>query len=199
MLCICYMQIIIDPFSVNLSSSLQVDSSLKDSYDSLQGLNLNLPPQDSGIADPESVNGNVEPMMVEPLVDAHRYKNQELNFPTNDTLLVGSGGGVSNTVTPQARASVSFPITQIASAVPSGTHVASPSTIVPKTVFGTSENNDVEQSLLKELVEMGFKQIDLNKEILRLNEYNLEQSLDDLCGIAEWDPILEELQEMVSC
>ncbi|GAB4860650.1 hypothetical protein Ancab_035813 [Ancistrocladus abbreviatus] len=56
--------------------------------------------------------------------------------------------------------------------------------------------NDVEQTLLKELEEMGFKQVDLNKEILRLNEYNLEQSVDDLCGFSEWDLLLEELQEM---
>ena len=45
---------------------------------------------------------------------------------------------------------------------------------------------------------MGFKQVDLNKEILRMNEFDLEKSVDDLCGVAEWDPILEELQEMVS-
>ena len=31
-----------------------------------------------------------------------------------------------------------------------------------------------------------------------MNEYDLEKSVDDLCGIAEWDPILEELQEMVN-
>lgn len=181
---------------------IQVDASLKDSYNSFQGLNLNLPPQDSGIADHESVNGNVEPMMVQSLVDAHPFKNQELDFPTNDTLLVGDGcggSGVSITVRPGARTSISFPITQIASAVPSGTHVSSPSTIVPETVRGTGENNDIEQSLLKELEEMGFKHVDLNKEILRLNGYNLEQSLEDLCGISEWDPILEELQEMGFC
>ncbi|MQL93395.1 hypothetical protein Taro_026028 [Colocasia esculenta] len=56
--------------------------------------------------------------------------------------------------------------------------------------------NPVEQTLLKELEEMGFRQIDLNKEVLRLNDYDLEQSLNDLCGISEWDPLLEELQEM---
>ena len=43
---------------------------------------------------------------------------------------------------------------------------------------------------------MGFRQVDLNKEILRQNKYNLEQSVDDLCGVSEWDPLLEELQEM---
>ena len=50
--------------------------------------------------------------------------------------------------------------------------------------------------MLKELEEMGFKQIDLNKEVLRLNKYDLEQSVDDLCGYSEWDPLLEELDEM---
>ncbi|KAJ4850884.1 hypothetical protein Tsubulata_007129 [Turnera subulata] len=58
------------------------------------------------------------------------------------------------------------------------------------------ENDPVEKALLKELEDMGFKQVDLNKEILRMNEYNLEQSVDALCGVAEWDPILEELEEM---
>ncbi|CDY08946.1 BnaC08g11760D [Brassica napus] len=61
------------------------------------------------------------------------------------------------------------------------------------------EKNDVEICMLKELEEMGFKEIDLNKEILRENEYDLEQSVDALCGVSEWDPILEELQEMGFC
>ncbi|GFZ03869.1 ubiquitin-associated (UBA)/TS-N domain-containing protein [Actinidia rufa] len=184
---------------------IQVDASWKDSLcDSIQGLNLNLPPV-------ESMNVNIEPMVedslpvphnsesatnsVEPLVDANA---QDLNFPINDTLLVGSG--VSNTVPPEVPpTSVSFPITQLASAVPSHESSPSASTVVLASVEGTSENKDVEQNLLRELEEMGFKQVDLNKEILRLNEYDLEQSLDDLCGVAEWDPILEELQEMGFC
>lgn len=53
-----------------------------------------------------------------------------------------------------------------------------------------------EEKLLQELEEMGFKQVDLNKEILRQNKYNLEQSVDDLCGVNEWDPLLAELSEM---
>ncbi|GMH31447.1 hypothetical protein Nepgr_033290 [Nepenthes gracilis] len=68
-------------------------------------------------------------------------------------------------------------------------------------VKGSSEEDgekekDVERTLLKELEEMGFRQVDLNKEILRMNGFNLEQSVDHLCSFAEWDPILEELQEM---
>uniref|UniRef100_A0A453NZB2 Uncharacterized protein n=1 Tax=Aegilops tauschii subsp. strangulata TaxID=200361 RepID=A0A453NZB2_AEGTS len=27
-------------------------------------------------------------------------------------------------------------------------------------------------------------------------KYNLEQSVDDLCGVNEWDPLLAELNEM---
>lgn len=56
--------------------------------------------------------------------------------------------------------------------------------------------NEVEETLLKELEAMGFEQVDLNKEVLRANEYDLERSVDDLCGVVGWDPILEELKEM---
>ena len=63
--------------------------------------------------------------------------------------------------------------------------------------FDIDDHN--EEKLLRELEEMGFRQIDLNKEILRQNNYNLEQSVDDLCGVNEWDPLLAELEEMVRC
>ncbi|KAI7754795.1 hypothetical protein M8C21_018794 [Ambrosia artemisiifolia] len=53
-----------------------------------------------------------------------------------------------------------------------------------------------EQALIKELEVMGFKQLDLNTEVLRMNNYDLEKSIDDLCGVLEWDPMLDELQEM---
>ncbi|KAK4370808.1 hypothetical protein RND71_010283 [Anisodus tanguticus] len=29
-----------------------------------------------------------------------------------------------------------------------------------------------------------------------MNKFDLEQSVDDLCGVSEWDPILDELEEM---
>ncbi|KAG0455414.1 hypothetical protein HPP92_024706 [Vanilla planifolia] len=58
------------------------------------------------------------------------------------------------------------------------------------------EENPVEQTLLRELEEMGFKQDDLNKQVLRRNQYDLERSLEDLCDYSEWDPLLNELQEM---
>lgn len=55
----------------------------------------------------------------------------------------------------------------------------------------------MEDKLLGELKEMGFGKVDLNKQVLRMNEYDLDQAVDDLCGVSEWDPILEELEEMV--
>ncbi|KAH9292958.1 hypothetical protein KI387_041855, partial [Taxus chinensis] len=43
---------------------------------------------------------------------------------------------------------------------------------------------------------MGFKHKRLNAEVLRKNNYDIQKTLDDLCVADEWDPILEELQEM---
>jgi len=58
-------------------------------------------------------------------------------------------------------------------------------------------NNNMEEKLLRELADMGFRQVDLNKEVLRQNEYDLEKSVDDLCGFHEWDPLLAELKELI--
>ncbi|KAG2659481.1 hypothetical protein PVAP13_1KG360400 [Panicum virgatum] len=79
--------------------------------------------------------------------------------------------------------------------VPASMPVPPPvSTAAAPEPFDTDDHN--EEKLLRELEEMGFRQIDLNKEILRQNNYNLEQSVDDLCGVNEWDPLLAELEEM---
>nr|XP_043618014.1 protein JOKA2-like [Erigeron canadensis] len=55
-------------------------------------------------------------------------------------------------------------------------------------------SDDQEQALLKDLEVMGFKQLDLNKEILRINNYDLEKSVDDLCGVSDWDLLVDDLQ-----
>lgn len=198
---------------------------MKDSLcDSLESLNLNLPPV--GSKGPEITGVNVQPAIdgellqpcnsntatepIEPVVDEQPKKDHDLNFPINDALLVGHG--ISSSATPEA---VLYPIvdlSEVALAVPTqapsnapaaASHEQSPTptapTLVPsKVVVAPTLDQGVEESLLKELEEMGFKQVDLNKEILRINEYNLEQSVDHLCGVSEWDPMLEELQEMVS-
>jgi len=190
---------------------IQVDSSLKDSMcDGLSGLNLNLPPN-SSTPDTEMVNLNAEPMvegdtlhepynsnlasgLLGPMVEAPPH-DQEQKFPINDTLLVG--GDFSTPFPAEVPTSVSYPVvdsSEVAPVVPS--YLPSTSSGVPASSQGASENTDVEQTRLRELEEMGFKQVDLNKKVLRMNEYNLEQSVDELCGVAEWDPILEELQEM---
>ncbi|KAK9747847.1 hypothetical protein RND81_02G018700 [Saponaria officinalis] len=59
-----------------------------------------------------------------------------------------------------------------------------------------SDEAKAEEKLLRELSQMGFKEVELNKEVLRMNEYDLDRSVDDLCDVSEWDPILEELNEM---
>ncbi|KAF8408307.1 hypothetical protein HHK36_007455 [Tetracentron sinense] len=219
---------------------IQVDNSLQDSlFGSFNGLNLNFPPESSSRARgqmtqiidmntepvdgslPGSGHSNMATELVKPMVDEQPIKDQKLDFPVNDGLLVGNGVSVLNppalwsypiidfsendgmlvgddvsvTAPPENPAPVSYPIIDF-SVVPS-----EPSSVIdtPKYSGEVNKGNAVEQTLLKELEEMGFKQIDLNKEILRMNEYNLEQSVDDLCGVSEWDPILEELQEMGFC
>ncbi|RLM74803.1 hypothetical protein C2845_PM15G11790 [Panicum miliaceum] len=39
---------------------------------------------------------------------------------------------------------------------------------------------------------------DLNKQVLRQNNYDLEQSVVDLCGFNEWDPLLEDTSDLGS-
>ncbi|KAJ4959740.1 hypothetical protein NE237_019650 [Protea cynaroides] len=187
---------------------IQVDASQEDSIAiGFHGLNLNLPPECSGAKGPEIVDVNVESAdsshlesgqpnmeteLVKPVIDEHPSKDPALEFPVNDSLLVGSG--VSVPVQPGIPALASYPMIDLSER---------PSELSPLINMETSaeetQSDIVEKTLLKELEEMGFKQMNLNKEILRMNEYNLEHSVDYLCDVAEWDPILEELQEMGFC
>eukprot|EP00262_Sarcandra_glabra_P010832 TRINITY_DN2632_c0_g1_i2.p1 TRINITY_DN2632_c0_g1~~TRINITY_DN2632_c0_g1_i2.p1 ORF type:complete len:785 (+),score=163.33 TRINITY_DN2632_c0_g1_i2:312-2666(+) len=191
---------------------IQVDNSLQDSSPNpfLTGLNLNLPPGSSEHKGKEIIDVNVEPTdggeaksdhsnvateSIMSLIDENLGKSEEHGFI--DSFL---GGTVA---APDPATSAAYPAVDY-SLVPSEpsppiANVPSPVPDGAVTDAALTEDSAVEQNLLKELEEMGFKQIDLNKEVLRMNEYNLEQSLDDLCGISEWDPILEELQEMGFC
>lgn len=188
----------------------------------MHSFNLNMLPFSGGVLDPEKEDSSVPQLvdsilsktdnvkkpaeLVEPATGAPSNPDQELNFPINDTLLVG--GTLSNPVPPAASSLVETSTLS---------EVAAPIATSPVQAFSTDVDTK-EQILLKELEEMGFKQVDLNKEILRKNAYDLEQSVDDLCdaqkevlrlnedmeqsgddsGISdEWDTILVELQEMV--
>ncbi|KAJ6672352.1 OVARIAN CARCINOMA ANTIGEN CA125-RELATED [Salix viminalis] len=191
---------------------IEVNSSLKDPF--FKDLNLNESPNWSGSKFPEDLDMNAQPAdgsfprpqittslsePIEPMFD-EQPKSQELNFPIDDALLVGHG--VLASAPPQTSASsapVLYPMIDIPETAADGSFDPLPSVDAPASSEGVNTENDVEKTLLKELEEMGFKQVDLNKEILRRNEYDLEQSVDDLCGVAEWDPILEELEEMGFC
>lgn len=107
------------------------------------------------------------------------------NFSIHPSLF--AGGSADNSAQP---------IIDMTEAAPVSPTVAPSAPIAAPTAQAAVDNNDVELTLLKELEDMGFMEINLNKEILRKNEYDLEQSVDELCGVSEWDPILEELKEM---
>lgn len=51
--------------------------------------------------------------------------------------------------------------------------------------------------MLGTLEAMGFNQRTLNLELLKKNNYDMQRTLDDLVMAAEWDPMLDELEEMV--
>lgn len=181
-------------------------------HEAFQGLNLNLPPASSvmSVTSPDIVNVNPVPQNVLPepkkssstmeLVDSvtevNQNKEQEAKFPINDSLLVGVGDKSSS---PSAPASpISYPIIDLTEEAPAESSVAPSAAVAMKAPLqDVGGHNEVEMSLLQELEEMGFKQVDLNKEILKKNEYDLELSVDDLCGVEEWDPMLVELEEMV--
>ncbi|XP_027330894.1 protein NBR1 homolog isoform X2 [Abrus precatorius] len=191
---------------------IQVDASLKDSfYDSSQGLNLNIPLDVNDSKGPQVIDINVQPAEddiflqthnpnapIEPgnqVVDKEPRLELEKEFPINEATFVGPAA--SSPATSVAPSSFSYPIIDLSETAPTVPSNQQSSTVdVPSSSMGVGGINSVEETLLKELEEMGFKQVDLNKEILRMNEYDLEQSVDDLCGVSEWDPMLEELREM---
>lgn len=154
--------------------------------------------------------------IAEPVKPDHNLPESgtELQFVINDDLLVGKSPATSakddNLVSYPAVEchgvlpcstkvpSVSYPLIDFSEPVPAAKPPPIPS---PKVSLASSEkvtaNKAVEETLLKTLWDMGFKQVDLNKEVLKRTEYDLEKSVDELCGVAEWDPILQELEEMV--
>ncbi|CAL1405328.1 unnamed protein product [Linum trigynum] len=195
---------------INVDASLNVASGA-----SLQGLNLNLPPVsvDASESPAATVDATSKPtgsalpseLLVTDMFDQQANSEQEKNFPVNDALFVGNRPSA-----PQVNSTSSYlpyPMIDLydAAAGPSSSinNPSAPAAIGTNKPTaeqeGTKVEDAVEESLLKELEEMGFKQVDLNKEILRMNEYDLDRSLDDLCGVGEWDPILEELKEMGFC
>ncbi|MFS7999442.1 putative PB1 domain, Zinc finger, ZZ-type, UBA-like superfamily, immunoglobulin-like protein [Helianthus anomalus] len=200
---------------------IQVDASMKDLGET--SINLNLPPV---TRDPEMVNqdnlvdnvflgNNIITDSANTSVDT-TPKDHSMNVPINDSLITDNDG-VSSTIvtlsTPPETASVSaFSPAEVRTALgldsePIGNPtvdfsvmppITSSTAVVQRPSGSGSEvvTDDKEQALVKELEAMGFKNLDLNKEILRTNNYDLDKSIDDLCGILEWDPILDELREM---
>ncbi|CAO2035452.1 unnamed protein product [Urochloa humidicola] len=67
--------------------------------------------------------------------------------------------------------------------------VAPPVLAAPLPEEAEAVNHLLEEQMMRELEVLGFLKADLNKQILRQNNYDLEQSVVDLCGFNEWDPL----------
>lgn len=134
--------------------------------------------------------GNYSKPMMEKVTNIPK-RDQGLNLPTEFTPLVA--GAELNSGLCEASLPLKFPAANMSKVEPTSLSVQpNPDAGVPNSMVGVVQGTDVvEQSLLQDLEDMGFKQVDLNKKILRKNDYDLEQTLDDLC---KWDPILKEMQ-----
>ncbi|KAG2256336.1 hypothetical protein Bca4012_093419 [Brassica carinata] len=187
---------------------IHVDASLENCVvNKFHGLNLNASPDENFSSELTGINVNHEPAQAgSSSVNSEVVKGADLEgevagskVPEKDDLPVGEAEPA--TLTPSSSSSsfnmIEFPNMPAVEALGGGG--SSSTKDIPVDLQEDIEKNDVEICMLKELEEMGFKEIDLNKEILRENEYDLEQSVDALCGVCEWDPILEELQEMGFC
>ncbi|KAI4341380.1 hypothetical protein MLD38_026110 [Melastoma candidum] len=182
---------------------IQVDASLDNSVRTgMEDLNLNLPAENQPLDGLFGETGNDGSNL---LGDMELTGGPvEAQIPAASLTGSSSSGDGGSRPSTASSSSISYPKidTSEAHAFPV---VATPPMVVPKAMPVASAPSEevtgnpsleVEATMLRELEEMGFKQVDLNKEILRMNAYDLEQSVEALCGVSEWDPILEELQEM---
>ncbi|CAI9753971.1 unnamed protein product [Fraxinus pennsylvanica] len=194
---------------------IQVDASMKEPpHENVRDLDLNLPPPSNCLTGPEIINVDLEPMVEDshpepvnsndtmevggPMVYVQPGNEHEKRFPINDSLLVGSGVA-SNSVPSAPSSFLPYPIIDLSEVAPPFPFQAPPIPVVlppPANAPQPLSEKNKEEKLLGELEAMGFKQVDLNKEILRKNEYDLQETVDDLYGVSEWSPILKELREM---
>lgn len=171
---------------------IQVDASVsKTPQDGLRGFNLNLPPPlSSFLSSPEMANISVQDMkiesnnskppqkIVEPESGLQQNLDNELKFPINDSLLVGNGASTS---------SVSYPIVDLSYLTPPPPYFA-PQPIdnlqpqAPAAETQPNSLNEYQEDALMQLEEMGFKDVELNKEVLALTGYDVEQAVDVLSG-----------------
>lgn len=68
--------------------------------------------------------------------------------------------------------------------------------VVEKEKVPSGEKIEIETKL-DQLQAMGFPDRVVNLEVLKANDFNVERTLEKLLAAAEWDPMLQELEEMV--
>ncbi|CAN8274024.1 unnamed protein product [Cochlearia groenlandica] len=190
---------------------IHVNASLKDSVvNKFHGLDLNVLPEESFSSEFTGISMNEESAELDSSsVDLRTVKGadpegeaDESHVAEKDDLLVGETDEPVIPLTHTTSSSLSsYNVIELPN-MPNGEALGDGSSStedIPVPLQVETERNDVEVTMLKGLEALGFFETDLNKEILRENEYDLEKSLDELCGVGDWDPILEELQEMGFC
>ncbi|KAL8256906.1 hypothetical protein R6Q59_028947 [Mikania micrantha] len=165
-----------------------------DIFSDYKNTSVDLPPKDHEMSFPD--NGGVASTVTTPVTPAIA-SSSVFNSTEVGTALGSTTSGLYPTVGLDTEP-INYPTVDISVLPPimSSGAASLPTEVVPPLGSGGRVISDEEEDLVKYLEQMGFKRLDLNKEILRLNNYDLEKSIDDLCGVLEWDPMLDELQEM---
>ncbi|KAJ6841496.1 protein NBR1-like protein [Iris pallida] len=152
-------------------------------------LNLNLPPEGNCPTGFSIID--VAPFDVE-FPEANTTCRSEVGHPVQlvDSVLDATNDGLSQPTQPAVVPPTSSePLVHLPS--------VSSSLVAPPSEPNANDGKQVEQTLLKKLQEMGFNQTPLNKEILRKNNYDLEQCMNDPDVFADdWDLLLAEMEEM---
>lgn len=158
-----------------------VDFEVKDyNRSSINNFNLNLPPKNNHTQstgkENSGININTNPVSEEGSTEATKRNtsNNELADVTGDDEGVVKYDSVDPTLVADALANAS-----------------------DNSKVGYE--NSVEEDCLNELKDMGFKQVELNREVLRRNKYDLDLTVEDLCGFGQWDSLLAELHNMDFC
>lgn len=136
--------------------------------------------------DMSSVPATVEPVQI-PAADV-----------SAESLLASASGVPASEAFPLPNPVPMLPVSSSASVVDHVSMRAPAATIAPVPAAPLPEQiiNHLEEKLMTELEGLGFMQADLNKQILRQNNYDLEQSIAHLCDYDEWDAL--EFSELVS-
>jgi next to BRCA1 gene 1 protein len=108
---------------------------------------------------------------------------KHVQIPTTDHHASASGPALKSMASSvSAPETIPLPNSAPIVAAPARLPAHTPTTSIPTSAL-PDETINKEEKLLREMAELGFGQVDLNREMLRRNHYDLEESVRELCSL----------------